>query len=101
MIKVAKVAIAAAGILGALQLGDETLFPGMGLISPAHAVVGRPLTPGSVAGVARRTARRTTRRIAHLPAGCHYGLYYGAHYYKCGSHYYEKDGNVYVQIIFQ
>ncbi len=26
------------------------------------AVVGRPATPGSVAGVARRTARRTTRR---------------------------------------
>jgi hypothetical protein len=24
----------------------------------AHAVIGRPLTPGSVAGVARRTARR-------------------------------------------
>ena len=28
------------------------------LISPAHAVVGRPLTPVSYAGVARRTARR-------------------------------------------
>ena len=27
-------------------------------IAPAHAVVGRPLTPVSVAGVARRTARR-------------------------------------------
>ena len=29
------------------------------LASPANAVVGRPLTPGSVAGVARRTTRRT------------------------------------------
>lgn len=28
------------------------------LISPAEARVGRPLTPVSVAGVARRTARR-------------------------------------------
>ena len=28
------------------------------LITPAFAVVGRPLTPVSVAGVARRTARR-------------------------------------------
>ena len=27
-------------------------------VSPAEAVVGRPLTPVSVAGVARRTARR-------------------------------------------
>jgi len=26
-------------------------------------VVGRPLTPGSVAGVARRTSRRTARRV--------------------------------------
>jgi hypothetical protein len=28
----------------------------------ANAVVGRPATPGSVAGVARRTTRRTIRR---------------------------------------
>ena len=28
------------------------------VIAPAHAVVGRPLTPVSVAGVARRTTRR-------------------------------------------
>lgn len=28
------------------------------LISPAQAIVGRPLTPVSVAGVARRTTRR-------------------------------------------
>jgi len=28
------------------------------LVAPAHAVVGRPLTPVSVAGVARRTTRR-------------------------------------------
>jgi hypothetical protein len=27
-------------------------------VPPAHAVVGRPLTPVSVAGVARRTTRR-------------------------------------------
>ena len=30
----------------------------LGIISPAEAVVGRPLTPVSVAGVARRTSRR-------------------------------------------
>ncbi len=33
------------------------------LLTPAHAVVGRPLTPVSYAGVARRTSRRTTRRV--------------------------------------
>ena len=31
-------------------------------ISQAEAVVGRPATPGSVAGVARRSSRRAYRR---------------------------------------
>jgi hypothetical protein len=31
-------------------------------VGAAQARVGRPLTPGSVAGVARRTTRRTVRR---------------------------------------
>ena len=34
-----------------------------GFVSTAEAVVGRPLTPVSVAGVARRTSRRTVRRV--------------------------------------
>jgi hypothetical protein len=33
---------------------------GFGQVGEAHAVVGAPMTPGSVAGVARRTAVRTT-----------------------------------------
>jgi hypothetical protein len=42
-----------------LELGERFSIPGLyGLISSAEAVVGRPLTPVSVAGVARRTARR-------------------------------------------
>jgi len=37
--------------------------------SDAHAVIGRPLTPGSYAGVARRSSRRTARRpSAHYAA---------------------------------
>jgi hypothetical protein len=50
-----------AGIIGAfcLELGERMAIPGVyGLVSPAEATVGRPLTPVSVAGVARRTARR-------------------------------------------
>ena len=50
-----------AGLLGAvcLELGEQMRIPGVhGLVSPAEATVGRPLTPVSVAGVARRTARR-------------------------------------------
>jgi hypothetical protein len=48
-------------IVGALCLdvGERYAIPGVhGFISAAQAVVGRPLTPVSVAGVARRTARR-------------------------------------------
>jgi len=42
-----------------LELGERFEVPGMhGFISTAQAVVGRPLTPMSAAGVARRTSRR-------------------------------------------
>lgn len=50
-----------AGLSGlfALELGERLSIPGVhGFVSTAEAVVGRPLTPVSVAGVARRTARR-------------------------------------------
>jgi hypothetical protein len=50
-----------AGVIGVggLELGDQLSIPGFhGLIVSAGAVVGRPLTPVSVAGVGRRTARR-------------------------------------------
>jgi hypothetical protein len=48
-------------MLGAvcLDIGGGLLAPGaFGIVATAEAVVGRPLTPVSVAGVARRTARR-------------------------------------------
>jgi hypothetical protein len=50
-----------AGIIGlcALELGERMAVPGVhSFVSAAEAVVGRPLTPVSVAGVARRTVRR-------------------------------------------
>jgi hypothetical protein len=53
--------IVLAGIigLGALELGERLSIPGVhSFVSTAEAKVGRPLTPVSVAGVARRTARR-------------------------------------------
>jgi len=62
--------------------------------SSAEARVGRPATPLSVAGVARRTTRRTLRRLHYysaLPAGC----YWRAPYHYCGGIYYEpviQDG---------
>lgn len=53
--------VAAAGfvaIVGSEVANEVTDSDAYSIISPAHAVVGRPLTPVSVAGVARRTARR-------------------------------------------
>ena len=42
-----------------LEIGERFEVPGMhSFVSTAEAVIGRPLTPMSVAGVARRTARR-------------------------------------------
>ena len=41
------------------QIGEQLSVPLVsGYIATAEAVVGRPLTPVSVAGVARRSARR-------------------------------------------
>jgi hypothetical protein len=58
--------LASAIVIAGLFIGERVSIPGMrGLISVADAVVGRPLTPVSVAGVARRTARR-----------CAVGVYY-------------------------
>jgi hypothetical protein len=62
MLKRIKVLLLAAVIGGfCLQLGERLSIPGVhgfSFIATAQAVIGRPLTPMSVAGVARRTARR-------------------------------------------
>lgn len=60
--------IVVAGLVGLLGLETAELssVPEVfKVVSPAEARVGRPLTPVSVAGVARRTARR-----------CAVGVYY-------------------------
>jgi len=62
MIMIKRIGILAfTAIIGvfALEIGGQVLAPGeLGVVSTAEARVGRPLTPVSVAGVARRTARR-------------------------------------------
>ncbi len=53
------------GIVGlcGLGLGERLSISGVpSFVSTAEAVVGRPLTPVSVAGGARRTSRRVSRR---------------------------------------
>ena len=46
-------------VVGGSEIGERFAIPGVhSLIPTAGAVVGRPLTPVSVAGVARREDRR-------------------------------------------
>lgn len=60
MLKRIKALLLAAIIGGVcLEAGERLSIPGVhSFIATAQAVIGRPLTPMSVAGVARRTARR-------------------------------------------
>ncbi len=67
-------AIAALGIVGELSGTSPFLLGG----HDAHAIVGRPLTPMSYAGVARRTTRRAVYAGAATGAYAHpYGYGYG------------------------
>lgn len=46
-------------VIAGAEVGEQLSIPGVhSLISTSKAIVGRPLTPVSVAGVARRTVRR-------------------------------------------
>jgi hypothetical protein len=56
---------AAVAVLAWLSGGSPQAPLPFASVAPAHAIVGRPLTPVSVAGVARRTTRR-----------CMAGVYY-------------------------
>ena len=110
--------------------GPESNFnvAGIGLtIDTAQARVGRPATPGSVAGVSRRTMRRTVNRItpavrpgyvrpvaagaivagtavavgtsvAALPAQCTTVVVDGVAYHRCGETYYRASGGSYVVV---
>jgi hypothetical protein len=51
--------MAAATIFLGSEMGEQLAIPGIhGVVPSAEAIVGRPLTPVSYAGVARRTVRR-------------------------------------------
>jgi hypothetical protein len=87
-----------------LEIDPISLATGKIGPQPAEARVGRPLTPGSVAGVARRTTRRAIRRGAYynaLPsATCVASTVYGYAVYDCGGVYYESSGSGYVIVTF-
>ncbi len=90
----------AAVLMGDLSLDGAALHGS--IVSEAEAVVGRPLTPVSVAGVSRRTTRRTVRRtsayVATLPQGCATTTIEGMGLYQCGSTYYQASGSQYVVV---
>jgi len=80
----------------------DGLFNNSLIIRDVEARVGRPATPGSVAGVARRTTRRTIRRstiyIASLPPSCTTIVIEGTTLQQCGGTYYQSHGTQYVVV---
>lgn len=94
------VALALGLTLGGLPKGG--VFEGLSPIGEAHAIVGRPLTPVSYAGVARRTTRRmiyrTTVYVATLPPACTVVVVEGTSLHLCGGTYYQPYGTQYVVV---
>jgi hypothetical protein len=102
-------ALGALGVIAALTVAGQLTGTGPLLLGggEAHAVIGRPLTPMSYAGVARRTTRRaayagayagavaapvavvapvvpTAGVVTALPGGCARADAAGGVYYQCG-----------------
>jgi hypothetical protein len=85
------------------EIGDRISLPLMQRLVPtAEAIVGRPLTPVSVAGVARRTTRRVIRRstiyVMTLPQPCTTMVIEGTVLQQCGGSYYQPYNNQYVVV---
>ena len=92
-------------VIGATLLGAAVLWAapislhqsqdkGMSLsVDKAQARIGRPLTPGSVAGVHRRHQRRAYHRGSYYGGGYYPYSYHGGHYrYRYHGHYYNHRG---------
>ena len=93
----------AALVAGLLFDGDlENLLLQGSFSSQAEARIGRPATPLSYAGVARRTTHRMVRRsaiyVAALPRGCVTITISGAALWQCGASYYQAYGPQYVVV---
>lgn len=95
--------VASVALTGALVL--DVARDGGFLVPEVHAVIGRPMTPLSYAGVARRTTRRaiyaTSVYRATLPAGCTTIIIDGTTLQQCGATYYQRAGSQYVIVNVQ
>ncbi len=98
----AKVWVIAIGFLVAAGLIVDCWSPVNLVSSEVEARVGRPLTPVSVGGVARRTTRRHIRRstiyVASLPPSCTTIVIEGTTLQHCGGTYYQTHGTQYVVV---
>lgn len=94
--KLLNIALVAVALVAADWVADDFV------VIDAEARVGRPATPASVAGVARRTTRRVIRRTtiyaASLPAGCQQVVIEGTTLHQCGGTYYQASGSQYVVV---
>lgn len=93
---------AMAGLIGLVAETDPIEWTKGNVMSQVEARVGRPATPISAAGVARRTTRRIIRRttvyIATLPAGCTTVIVDNVSIYSCGGVYYQPYNGQYVVV---
>lgn len=99
-----KATLIVSAALMAGMVADLSLDSGF-VLSEAQAVIGRPLTPMSYAGVARRTTRRmvyaTSMYVATLPRGCTTVIIEGTTLQQCGTTYYQPAGSQYVVVNVQ
>ncbi|MEJ2309278.1 MAG: hypothetical protein P8Z78_08160 [Gammaproteobacteria bacterium] len=93
--------VSTAAVLLTIGLADPAMKTSL-LVTDAEARLGRPVTPISYAGVARRTTRRaiiaTSVYVATLPRGCQTVVVEGTTLYHCGSTYYRASGGRYVVV---
>ena len=92
-------------VLALAYLEPGSLLEALPPIPEANAVVGRPATPVSVAGVARRTTRRVIRRttiyVVSLPPSCTVVVVEGTQLHLCGGTYYQQVGTQYVVVVVE
>lgn len=87
--------------LAVIDLAPGGLSASGSFFREAQAIVGRPLTPLSVAGVARRTTRRviaTSIYVPALPPAATIVVIDGVTLYQSGTTYYRVSGNQYVVV---
>jgi hypothetical protein len=96
----AKISMFAAVAL--IAIGDFAIASLPPFVGEAQARIGHPLTPGSVAGVSRRTTRRTIHRttvyVTRLPTACVKTSVGATVLWRCGGAYYQPYHGRYVVV---